>query len=272
MENKEKEKKSNGGLIVIIIILLLICCTLGGLIFLNKEKIFSEKNSATNKETQKNTSSNKEKEDLDINDSTVINLFNIFRINQGCWLSTNYEKLNTDNKYKLRLAYEHLDIEANYIPCSRVGGKLNDLYCGDGNTWHNIPEINDAYVNNKDRFYQLIELNSNTRSINQKDLKAKYIELFGSDSEYTDTDFGLGSTAETSCFTMHYIESEKIYAQYSGECGGTCAATKQEVTKAYKDNNKLYIETSYEQDITIKYEFKKDSKNDNYIFVKLSRV
>ena len=172
MENKEKEKKSNGGLIVIIIILLLI----------------------------------KEKEDLDINDSTVINLFNIFRINQGCWLSTNYEKLNTDNKYKLRLAYEHLDIEANYIPCSRVGGKLNDLYCGDGNTWHNIPEINDAYVNNKDRFYQLIELNSNTRSINQKDLKAKYIELFGSDSEYTDTDFGLGSTAETSCFTMHYRE------------------------------------------------------------------
>ena len=40
-------------MIVIIIILLLICCTLGGLIFLNKEKIFSEKNSATNKETQK---------------------------------------------------------------------------------------------------------------------------------------------------------------------------------------------------------------------------
>lgn len=71
---------------------------------------------------------------------------------------------------------------------------------------------------------------------------------------------------------MHYIESEKIYAQYSGECGETCAATKQEVTKAYKDNNKLYIETSYEQDITIKYEFKKASKNNNYIFVKLSRV
>ncbi|MBQ6323519.1 MAG: hypothetical protein IJI22_01665 [Bacilli bacterium] len=63
METKEK-KKGNGGLVFLVILLLLICCGLGGFIFVNKDKIFSDGEVVTTK-----TSSEKS----EVNDKTVMN-------------------------------------------------------------------------------------------------------------------------------------------------------------------------------------------------------
>lgn len=64
MEAKEK-KKGNGGLIFLVVLLLLICCGLGGFIFVNKDKIFSDGEVVTTK-----ASSDKSK----VNDQTVMNI------------------------------------------------------------------------------------------------------------------------------------------------------------------------------------------------------
>ncbi len=63
MEGKEK-KKGNGGLVFLVVLLLLICCGLGGFIFVNKDKIFSDGEVVTTK-----ASSDKS----EVNDQTVMN-------------------------------------------------------------------------------------------------------------------------------------------------------------------------------------------------------
>ena len=262
----EEKKKGNGGLVVLVIILLLLCIGMGAFIFIKKDKIISKN------ETKSSSSTSTEKTDLDVNDAIVINLFNIFRLDRSCYM--NVKDLNSKNITRLRLASDNLTTESQMIECSKVGGMYEGRYCG-SNPFAD-KEMSDAYnLDDKTKFTKLVEERMNTEIINPKELKAKYLQLFGSDADYKDEDFGTGHSAETSCGIMHYDQKNHIYAQYNGECGGTCATGKQEVTKSFKESDKLTIETKYENEAAginsnVTYEFKFDNKIGNYVFVKVT--
>lgn len=276
---EEKKKSGKGGLVVIIIILLLLCCAMGALLFLNKdvllEKYFNKTETTEEENTDNKESEEKEEiEEIDIKSAIVINLFNTFRMDKACWMTP--DGLNKDNKVKLRLAYESVIDNYDMIPCSKVGGTISGSYCG-GDFWGD-KEISNAYLDSdKTRFTQLIEERVQTRSIKQEVLKAKVLELFGNNYDYKDEDFGTGHEVEARCHLMHYVPSEGVYAAYGCEGGGTCSGKEQEVTKAYKQGENLYIETNYKtyeneaKTEKVTYEFQKDKVNSNYAFVKVTK-
>lgn len=112
--------------------------------------------------------------------------------------------------------------------------------------------------------------NNSTKAIDQDKLEKIYKKLFGSNYTIKHESFGLVTTIEPKCALMYYSSAKQKYVQYSGECGGSCAEKTQNITKAYKQDNKLCIETDY-SDATgkqskINYEFKLE--NNNYTFVK----
>lgn len=268
-ENIKTEKKKSPVGLIILVVVLMIGCLVGGY-FINEAGVFTSSNDKEEKEEKKDEENKNEKEEkLDIDNPLVINLFNIFRFDKSCWM--NSDALGNDNKVKLRLAYDNTNIR-EYVECSKLGARINNMqYCGDVN--FSDADFNDAYMNDQNRFNKLIEERSFAKSIKQSDLKAKVIELFGSDYDYKDEDFGIGHTVDTRCAIMHYVESEKVYAEYNGQCGGTCGPLgSQEILKAYKLGEKLYIETkiTYDddqiKDYEVIYEFKKDKENGNYVF------
>lgn len=270
-------KKSNGGLVVVIVLLLLIVLGLGGFIFVNKDKLFNS-NKTNDSGNDKEEPEVVEKVELDANDSTVTKLFNIFRIDGdsgACWKKTDIEVINNENYAKLRVAYDQLGSAKFDISCSKVGGILGGIgaYCGNA-FGTNDSEINEAYAaQDTERFKELVESRISTKAIYQKDLKAKVLELFGKDYNYKDEDFGIGVNVKPSCGVMHYVESEGVYASYSGQCGGTCAMGEQKITKAYKEGDKLFIESAYSDqnptNYNVNYEFKREKSTGNYIFVKV---
>jgi len=266
---EEKKKSGKGGLVVIIVLLLLICCGMGAFIFMNKDKIFTKE--ATTNGTSKVIDTEGKKTDLELDSPIVINLFEKFRLDKGCY--TNVKDLNGKNVTRLRVAADNIGVNGqSYISCAKVGGMIDGRYCG--SDAFSDKEMSDAYVlDDKTKFTKLVEERMNTTTIDQSILKAKYLELFGSDADYKDEDFGTGHTAEPKCGMMHYDKDKKLYAAYNGECGGTCAPSSQKVTKAYKDGNIIIIETEFSSEVNnikdkVTYEFKFDEKVGTYVYFK----
>lgn len=272
----EEKKKSNTGLIIFICILLLACGSMGAFIFMNKDKIFVKEGT---EQSESQVKENATKEDIDINSSLVTNLFNVFRVDKACYM--NVKDLNNTNYTRLRLAYDNLFVPDEMVACSKVGVTYKESFCGN-NFWGD-EEISNAYSNDKAKFNKLLEERVSTKALNPKYLKAKFEELFGTDAEYKDEDFGVGHLATPTCYIMHYDEKNGIYAQYNCEGGGTCGGTPQTLSKAYKEGDKLYIETNYQDfegildearkiskgKTKIIYVFKKDKINSNYVLEKV---
>lgn len=247
MEKKEK-KNNNTGLIVIIVILTLLVLGLGGYTIYDKQM---EKKDTKEESTKTEEVVTKEETaprvDLPLDDYNVVHLFNIFRIDKACYGTIN--DLNTNNKFKLRLAYENVP-KYNIITmsCSELDGEANGSYCGYG-------------------------VGNNTDVVTEEILKNKYIELFGSQSNYIAESFGDGNIIEPTCHFMKYDETKKVYARYSGECGGTCNGGTEEITEAYTVGDNLYIVTSHTSELVGNkkntYEFTKE--DGRYIFSKATQ-
>ena len=270
LEEVKKEEKKKDEFPVIMVLLVLIFMIGIGLGFAACKLIAELPGPKKTVDVEEKEKKDTKKEELDITDSLVVNLFNTFRVDNACWKSI--DGYNTKKAARLRLAYENIP-KHDKIKCSEVGGVLPNQYCGDVDMLDK--EFSDAYLNSWERFGQLIEERVLTDSVKQSDLKAKVVELFGSDYDYADEDFSLEANSiedATTCDIMHYVSEKKLYARYNAECGGTCAGSEQTINKAYKEGNKLFIETTikYVDGATSKanYEFEKDFKNGNYIYVK----
>ena len=211
--------------------------------------------------------SNDEKIVLDVNDSLVKKMINIFGYN--CELLG--EKLNKSNAERLAIAYEN--IEKKYVTdarCITQGAKgvlYNSdqsikAYCGPLMS----SEMQKLYYSGDTKAFEEEASKNITNVVHEENLKNKYTELFSSSYEYKSETFG-------GCSFMEYNSSNKNYAQYSMECGGTCGEEKQEITSAYKQGNKLYIETNYEKEndkIKVNYEFVLE--NGSYKFLKVTET
>ena len=117
----ETNGKKSSPLIPVLIVLVVLVLGLGG--YLLYDKVFADKNNKKQelqqeKEDQQETTIVEEKQELDINDSTVQKLFNTFRGDHFAFIS----KLANNNMAKLRFVYENIS-KTDYfetILCTKV--------------------------------------------------------------------------------------------------------------------------------------------------------
>ena len=261
--------------ILIVIILIIILC-IGG-IFAYKEFTASK-----NKEVKEPTEETDSRKDLSTNDATVKELLSIFSIAKNHLnAGTNY--LNNTAKLKLAMM-QNGNSNMKTIPCSKVGGYISGngqySYCSD----YKGDDFYTAEKQGPEVAKEFVEKNQSTKSLSSSILKAKVEELFGSDYTYIPEDFSatLGHQPTYGCQIWHYDKANDVYAFYGGLCGGEGTNYKEEVISAYKENKHLYIDTKIVEasnsnaelpvGTNISYEFKKDVKNNNYVFVKVKTV
>ena len=280
VEGSNMKKKSNKPLLIVILIIFMgfifgcgLC--LGKQIFEDKKECppaekQNNKETPDNTETPTNTETvDGEKTVLNVNDYTVQKLIGIFGYN----CNVTGEKMNTDNQTRLEIAYANLEGKyINTLKCVTASAKgalyetLNDgsqiiAYCG----FLMSDEMSKNYSIDKEAFEKAALMNY-TNVVYEEFLKAKYLELFSSSYEYKPERFG-------GCGFMEYNSNVKNYARYTIECGGTCGEEKQTVTSAYKQGNKLFIETDYDNldgKMKVNYEF--ILENGTYKFLKVTEV
>lgn len=266
MEKEIREKKNHGSIIVIVILIILLLATIGYIVY---DKVLVKTDSDKTdvvENTDKVT-----KEDIDINSSLVQNLYNIFKLD-SCYKTSGtdgVESINSDNRIKLRIAYDNISKSSiSSIECSKLGN-VDNAYCGQMTS-----DMAAAYGENNMTKFKEYEKQNFTDSVNSDIVKNKYIELFGTDSEFKNESFGTGVSAEASCYFMNYDSNNNLYAQYNCEGGGTCVTPEQNIVSATKDGDKLFIvtNTKYPDETAkkVSYEFKKDKENSNYVFVKIT--
>ena len=268
MEIEEPKKK--GKLVpILIVILFFACCGMGTFIYLNRDKLLEKPEDVVEEKEENNDEVKEEREELSIQDDVVVKLYNIFKYDNRCYITT--EGLNHDNKTKLRIAYENVGSGSfEKIQCDKVETRIGKIsHCGEG-----IPnESVEAYASgDMQKFDEYIKQVS-TDSIKASILKSKVLELFGKDYNYKNEDFGLDAGVEPVCLIAHYDQNHDLYAKYTCEGGGTCGGFQQELKSAYKEGNGLWIQTHLKEhkangeikEVELIYQFQKE--NENYVFV-----
>lgn len=262
---KNKENKSTGKTVAIIVLAVLL---LGAASYIGYDKFFVSKN---NEKVESKQNKKLNKEELDINSDLVQRLFNIFRLDQACYMTV--DNLNNNNLVKLRLAYNNLSrYNFSEILCSEVGANevVEGSYCGEMND-----EMSSAYGSGDMNKFNEATKSNYTTSLDANILRRKVKELFGSDIKVKDEDFGLNHNAEPFCHLMHYDKEKDLYAKYACEGGGSCGpGPKQTVKKAIKTGEKIEIVTDLfnegdNKTTTVTYYFKFDKENYNYVFDKV---
>lgn len=258
----EEKKNKNTKFIVTIVVLIILLLGLASYIVYDKVlyKYFN-----TSIEENKINSDNDQEENLDINNDLVQNLYSIFRLDRSCYM--NVDNLNNNNLVKLRIAYDNI-AKKNFdsIECSKL--ELSDSsYCGDMTGL-----MIESYGAGDMEKFREYEKQNYTESISAKLIEAKVHELFGSDFKVNHESFGIGHIVEPTCYLMKYDDTNKIYAKFNCEGGGTCAFYAQNLISSYKKGDKLYIITNLispdEKQTKVTYIFKKDKENSNYVFEK----
>lgn len=261
---KKKENKSTGKTIAIIILTILLFGSIGYIGYISKSNIPLKEDTKVIKKIEK-------EEELDINNDLVQSLFNIFRLDNACYMSV--DGLNHNNLIKLRLAYNNLsDDSFSSVYCSEIGANeaVNRSYCG-----MMTDEMSNAYgAGNISKFNELTK-NNYTTSLDANILRRKVRELFGSNFKVKDEDFGISHIVEPECYLMHYDKEKDLYAEYYCEGGGTCGgAIKQTLKSATKTGEKIQIVTDLMNEESNKltkvtYYFKFDQQNYHYVFDKV---
>lgn len=229
------------------------------------EKIDS--NSKTNESNEESTSKdsfniNYEMSKLD--DEEVLRLYKLFSVS-NCFASV--DSLNNSNVVKLRIAFNSLDDDSfNDISCSKLS--LNSLdsndisYCGNMNS-----DMSSAYSVDMELFKKY-EKENTTKYVSEDIITKRMHELFGSDFNVIHESFGTGHTANPECSYMKYDSSNKLYAQFRCQGGGTCGGG--EIINGYsKTDDAITINTQIEKNnlpVNITYKFKKDKVNGKYVF------
>ena len=274
LNNKKtiKGKALSAWLIAMILIFMLFVFGLG--IFLGKELFGKEDNPEapnTGDETNTEIIDSDEIITLDVNDATVQDLFNKFSYDPTrCFLTG--EVLNTSNIARLRVAYDNLDQDAiTSVSCSNYKGVVRNTsgglrgHCGSVMS----PEMSNYYAANNEAEFEKAALLNTTKRVSSSDLNNKYAELFSSSYQYSDESFSLGAWLEAECSFMEYYSDSNDYVAYGGQCGGTCAGYTQVINSAYKQGNKLFIETE-DDEMKINYEFVLE--NNSYKFLKVTEI
>ena len=145
-----------------------------------------------------------------------------------------------------------------------VSGTLekNDsyYYCGEMTV-----EMSKIY-GDKAAFEKAAALND-TIAVTGQNLKAKYEELFSSSFEYKPELFGYYG------HIVEYFDKLNLFVKYGFSAGGFCIPSNQVITLAYKEGDKLFIETDYENGngkFKVNYEFVLE--NGSYKFFKVTEV
>ena len=210
--------------------------------------------------------------DIDVNDTEVKKLFDIFRYDEERCYFLNGD-LNTNNVARLRLAYDSLPNSyikttscSDYTPVLKSNNGIYGEYCGEIMT----NEMSNYYSDNdRDNFEKAASKNV-TKKILESDFMNHYNSIFSSSYQFNPEDFGYGAGYEPGCQTLKYYKDKKEFVMYGGQCGGTCGSSSQSITKAYKQGKNLYIETVFTGESgyknNIKYEF--ILEGNSYKFVK----
>lgn len=250
-EPKEEVKKKSSPIKPIIIILVIALLGVGA--YLAYDKLFADKDNKEKEEPKEEVV----KEEISIDNPAMLKLYYNFRGDQHQYI----DKVKSSNVAKIRIAYENIAVASfSSISCSQLDGSLEmDAKCGDGTE----------------------ESFNSTKTITSKLMKEKLVELFGSYYTYKAEDFGIGDSLEPKCKLMHYDENNDLYAYFMQECEKVTSNTyKEQITSAYKEGNKLFIEAktvkgTSENDKEVgkiaTYEFKKDPVNGNYVFANYTR-
>lgn len=262
----EMDKKTNKGIMVVIVLLVILLVGSIGYIIYDKMMIKEDTNESMKEEKTKKKE--EEIENLDIHSDLIQNLFNIFRMDKSCYMSV--DALNNSNRVKLRVAYDQLGkSNFSFVSCSEIGANdaVKGAYCGEMNN-----EMMQAYeTGNMTKFNEETK-NNYTTSLDATVLKRKVHELFGSDYQYQDEDFGIGHVVEPTCYLMHYNQEKKLYGEYMCEGGGSCGRTEQTITKATKTGQRLEIITNVvdveNKSTTVTYQFKYEQESYHYVFDK----
>lgn len=288
MEDKEKEKqqqnqdmvqwndvKGNSGkaTTAIIILLLVIIAALGVFIFMKKDILFSAKEN--NKEVEKNTTKEVEKEEeFTLDDAKeLLDKFGLTldsKLKSSRWLEV-YEGTNVTYNDDFKLANAAANVDEGLIKTKTC----DELYEGKAKVEYNKYVLDSGNVCTK---------GDNSKIIDYNDLNKVYKELYGSDAP----------KKRISLVGMYYKfyeynSEENYYNQVQcGGCGGTNGPTTIEfkVRSANVDGNKLEITVAYNRISGEKREpnledshldevpnyivtFKKD--DDHYIFENLNK-
>lgn len=289
MEEKEKEKqqqnqdmvqwndvKGNSGkaTTAIIILLLIIIAAFGVFIFMKKDVLFSAKED--NKEVEKNTTKevDKEEEEFTLDDAKeLLDKFGLTldsKLKSSRWLEV-YEGTNVTYNDDFKLANAAANVDEGLIKTKTC----DELYEGKAKVEYNRYVLDSGNVCTKGDKSKIIDYN---------DLNKVYKELYGSDAP----------KKRISLVGMYYKfyeynSEENYYNQVQcGGCGGTNGPTTIEfkVRSANVDGNKLEITVAYNRISGEKREpnledshldevpnyivtFKKD--DDHYIFENLNK-
>lgn len=270
----EKSKNGKGNNSFIVIIVLLVIALIGLIVYICYDKGLILKNNRNIKVTDVKNENTTKEQNIDINNAMVQELYNIFKLStdsDSCYMSV--DSLNNSNLVKLRIAYNNIsDSLYNNVNCGEL-----ELYEGGicGSMEHNS-EMLKAYGNNDMVKFRELEKQNYTDSISAEVMERKLKLLFGSDFSVKHESFGYGHLVEPSCYVMKYDENKKLYARFMCEGGGTCGGVSQELLSATKKDNKLYINTKVteydNQEYDVKYTFKKDTINENYVFEKVEKL
>ncbi len=266
MEKEIKEKKSKVPVIITIIVCVLFAIIgyFGGDFIASKVSSLEKKSDV--KSSDKDETETIKEEKIDINSSLVQNLYNIFKYD-ACYKDV--DSLNNNNLVKLRIAYNNIPKSSVFtIECSKIG-TIDGAYCGASMT----DLMTDAYSVNDTQKFNEYEMQNHTYAVKADVIENKVYELFGNDYKFKNESFGiLDYSADASCHVMNYNSTNNIYAEYNGECGGSCPVFEQKLLSATKKGDKLYIVTNVsepdQKPTEITYEFEKDKENDNYVFIK----
>lgn len=266
----QEKCKGNSGKILIIALVVAVIIILGliGYICYDKGIILKQNLKEDNKVEDISDHSKDEEQVVDIHSDLIQNLYSIFRLDKSCYMGI--DELNNSNLVKLRVAYENISKQnITSVECSKL--ELSEsAYCGSMNGL-----MSEAYSNGDMKKFKEYEQQNYTDSISAYLIESKVHQLFGSDYNVYHESFGTGIAVNPSCYFMKYDKDNNLYAQFNCEGGGTCAPSSQELVKASKKGEELYLVTKLTDlngvQTKATYTFKNDQKNGNYVFVKITK-
>lgn len=252
-----ESRKQNGVIVALVLAIIVII----GLIFYicYDKEVFGNADQKKEVTTTSEPKKEKEEQKLEINNDIVQRLYQIFRMDHGCYLTV--DGLNHDNLVKLRIAYDNIS-SSNFqtMECSQLEpAQYPREYCGND---HTNPTGEGSF----------------TSTVSEDVIAVKVRELFGSDYEVHHESFDTaGHTVKPSSSAyMKYDATHHLYAKFNAQGGGTCGgAATQSIVSATKKGDELYIVTNFvhprDGQSKVTYMFQKDKENGNYFFVKATQ-
>lgn len=266
-EKVEKLEKSNNimkGLLTVLGVAICVSACFGLAIIVGdkldeKEEIKDENKQEEKEETKVDKEEEIELEKLTKDSSVVKKLFEVFREDENCFVSSlwNFDSGEAAKKF---IVYKNLDpSDIKDVKCGDLDDSFVDMYyCA-------MNDEASKYYGSDEKKYELAIKNETTKSFSEVAFEKKYKEIFGKDSVINHDDFTIGDGP-----IAHYDKTNKLYAEYYCQCGGICGSAPQTLDSISQKGASLVLNTTIDdgtikQSITYTFEYEKETGN--YIFV-----